>query len=225
MATVADFVPYIIRITGALPEVFMQTYIRQAIADFMEDTHIALDELYITLDCNERDFLLDLPECRSLVRVKQVWEAPVNAEPLLDEQTWKLLTPEGMARGSSYRFSAVRPASGYDTYRVNKIGRNPNKSVLLSNGAKRQREFCVVYAWKIPRESCEVPDFILDDWVKAIVWRTMFYAHSSLDFEDRNATERGTNLALYDLEVARAKNMLRADYTQAVIRLKTPRFY
>ena len=70
-----------------------------------------------------------------------------------------------------------------------------------------------------------MPDFILDDWAKAIVWRTMFYAHSSLDFEDRNATERGTNLALYDLEVARAKNMLRADYTQAVIRLKTPRFY
>lgn len=211
MATIADFVPYIIRITGALPEVFMQTYIRQAIADFMEDTHIALDELYITLDCNERDFLLDLPECRSLVRVKQVWEAPANAEPLLDEQTWTLLTPDGMARGGSYR--------------VNKVGRNPNKSVLLSNGAKRQRDFCVVYSWKIPRESCEVPDFILDDWVKAIVWRTMFYAHSSLDFEDRNATERGTNLALYDLEVARAKNMLRADYTQAVIRLKTPRFY
>lgn len=211
MATIADFVPYIIRITGALPEVFMQTYIRQAIADFMEDTHIALDELYITLDCNERDFLLDLPECRSLVRVKQVWEAPANAEPLLDEQTWTLLTPDGMARGGSYR--------------VNKVGRNPNKSVLLSNGAKRQRGFCVVYSWKIPRESCEVPDFILDDWVKAIVWRTMFYAHSSLDFEDRNATERGTNLALYDLEVARAKNMLRADYTQAVIRLKTPRFY
>jgi hypothetical protein len=224
MATIADFVPYIIRTTGALPEVFMQSYIRQAIADFMEDTHIALDELYITLDCNERDFLLDLPECRSLVRVKQVWEAPTNAEPLLDEDTWSLMTPEGMSRGGSYRFSATRAASG-GTYRVNKTGRHPNKSVILSSGAKRQREFCVVYAWKIPRESCEVPDFILDDWVKAIVWRTMFYAHSSLDFEDRNTSERGTNLALYDLEVARAKNMLRADYTQGKIRLKTPAFY
>lgn len=220
MATVADFVPYIIRITGALPEVFMQTYIRQAISDFMEDTHIALDELYVSLDCNERDFMLDLPECRSLVRVKQVWEAPANAEPLLNEDTWTMLTAEGMAHGRAYRFSA-----GSGTYKVNKVGRNPNKAVLLSHSAKKQRDFCVVYAWKIPRESCEVPDFILDDWLNAVVWRTMFYAHSSLDFEDRNATERGTNLALYDLEVARAKNMLRADYTQSVIRLKTPRFY
>lgn len=215
MAMVSDFVPYIVSNTGEVTEVQMQHLIRMAVASFMTDTHIAQDELYVELDCKGQDFLLDLPECQRLVGVMDVWEAPSNGSPLLDENTWSKLTPAGMARGR-----------GDSVYKVNKVGRNPNKSVILDTTSTKQRRFCVIYSWKVASAACEIPDFILDDWVDAVIYRTMVYLHASLDFEGRSIGDADRAMAMYNYEVARAKTALRADYTRAVIRLKTPRnFY
>lgn len=224
MASVADFVPFVTAYTGELPEVYEQHFIRRAIQSFMEDTRIAREELYVELDCNEKDFILDLPNCRRIVKVEDLWEDPKDCDGLLDEQTWTLLTPQGMARGAQYRYSGVR-SYGYGTYRVNKVGKHPNRSVILNEGASKPRRFCVIYSWKIGNDDCEVPDFILDDWVEAIANKTLVFAHNSLDFEQRNAADKAAAQAYYDACVNNALNLLRADYTKGMIRLKTPRFY
>ena len=107
MASVADFVPFVTAYTGELPEVYEQHFIRRAIQSFMEDTRIAREELYVELDCNEKDFILDLPNCRRIVKVEDLWEDPKDCDGLLDEQTWTLLTPQGMARGATVVFVAT----------------------------------------------------------------------------------------------------------------------
>lgn len=207
MALITDFVPYIISNTGSVPEIQIQHLLRMAIASFMRDTHIAQDELYATVDCKEEDFLLDLPDCHGLVQVRDVWRAPANAGHLLDESTWTKLEAN-------------------EDYRVNTVGRNPNKSVILDTTHNKPTTYCAVYSWKVSADTCEVPDFILDDWVDAIIYRTMVYLHSSLDFEGRNGADSDRALAMYNYEVASARTKLRAQYTRAFVRLKTPRnFY
>lgn len=215
MAYIPDFVPYIVNNSGAVPEVQMQHLLRMAIASFMRDTHIAQAEMYIDLDCDQTDFLLDLPDCRALDKVLEVWESPRNDTVLFNKDTWNKLTPAGMVPHARYY--------GADVYTVNTVGTRPNNSIQLEGKVGKPRRLCVIYAWKIKNQSCEVPDFILEDWIDAIIYRTMAYLHASLDFEQRNVREMEANLAAYATEVAIAKTAIRASNTKALIRLKTPR--
>lgn len=214
MANISDFVPYLVAVTGNLPEVYEQHFLRGAIQKFMKDTRIARDELYVNLDCNDKEFVIDLPECRNIVKVEAVWEEPKPHSGLLDIDTWTKLTPLGMARGRSF-----------GTYRINKAGANPNRAVILSEGASKERRLCVEYSWTIGNDDCEVPDFILDNWVDAVIAGALIRAHSSLDFEQRNRLDKEAAQAEYDAYVNNALNLLLTDYSKGMIRLKTPRFF
>lgn len=188
MATIEQFLDHVILYAPDIDEGIAQFAIQESITDFMIDTEVARDFLRIPLHDHVNDYALDLDMCRVLVSIKNVKKISSDCDTRHEElEDTKVPTTYG------YAFDTDNGAS--DAIWIGDV----------SNGGVIEVE----YAWAIGRESCVIPDFILNKYVTIIQYLALSKIYM-IPGQDWTSPQVASNYkAMYDNEVKKLKRKTR----------------
>lgn len=148
MKTVTDFEPFVLAYTPFIPAELVQHAIRETIVEFMRETKCASATLEFETQEKVPDYMLEVPDCRRIVKVKNVYITPTKCS---GRENWRLLN-----------------SGEFGDYIIElRIGEHP--IIILTNPPKQPNRVKVDYYWAIGRDDCDIPDFIYEDYMKAIV--------------------------------------------------------
>lgn len=147
MKTIEDFEPFILAYAPTTPQEIIQHAIRESVVEFMRETKCA--SAYIELDTQElvHDYILDVPDCRRIIKVKNVYETK-----------------------SSCDFTQAKKLDGGEdgSYKV-ELRSGDHPVIILRDAPRKSTRLKIEYAWAIGRDDCEVPDFIYDDYMSGVI--------------------------------------------------------
>lgn len=154
MRKISDFEDFLIPYAPDAPAVTLQHVARQSVNRFLRATRLATDEFYFDGQEKVSDYLLDIPHCRQLVQVERMWFGPKNCSKGVIDHTWMPLTPR-----------ANRSFSGWwmDEHSQDK------PVVFVAPAPSCDQNFAIEYSWTIGRDDCDVPAFVYEEWMDAIV--------------------------------------------------------
>lgn len=148
MKTIADFEPFVMAYTPFIPTELVQHAIRETIVEFMRETKCASATLEFETQEKVPDYMLEVPDCRRIVKVKSASMTPTKCS---GRENWQLLHD-----------------GEYGDYQV-ELRRGEHAIIVLANPPKKPHRIRVEYVWAIGRDDCDVPDFIYEDYMRAIV--------------------------------------------------------
>lgn len=148
MKTIAEFEPFLLAYVPTLPQELLQHAIRETIVEFMRETKCASGILEINTQQNVCDYILEVPDCRRIIKVKNVKLGSINCN---GKEHWNDLS-----------------GSEFGDYSIElRLGSNP--IIILNSTPKKEGILRIEYFWTIGRDDCDVPDFIYEDYMQAIV--------------------------------------------------------
>ncbi len=152
MANIADFEPFVLQYAQYVPSEILQHNIRESVNAFMRETKIARD--YLEFDTQEKvhDYILEVGDCRRLLKVHKVEIAEVH-------------------RSGREHWSELRAGDEGDYTVELRMGNYP--IIVFREEYKKPRKVKVYYSWSIARDDCDVPDYIYEDFMDAIVSGTL----------------------------------------------------
>lgn len=143
MATVNQFLDYILQYVPDVDDGIAQFAIQEAVTDFMLETEVARDFLRIPLHAKVHDYAIELDSCRILSSIKAVRklsdECDEMGELLEDTKTPQL-----------YGYAFDTDNGAMDAIWVGE----PTDNATVE----------IEYAWAMGRGGCEIPDFILNKY-------------------------------------------------------------
>lgn len=148
MKTIADFEPFVMAYTPFIPTELVQHAIRETIVEFMRETKCASATLEFETQEKVPDYMLEVPDCRRIVKVKSASMTPAKCS---GRENWQPLHD-----------------GEYGDYQV-ELRRGEHAIIVLTNPPKKPHRVRVDYVWAIGRDDCDVPDFIYEDYMRAIV--------------------------------------------------------
>lgn len=149
MRTVSDFEDFIFPYTPDAPTTIIQHAVMESITRFMQETKVAKDLVKIPLFANTPDYLIDVPDCRTVMEVVRVMYTDGNGLP--DSNCVEL------ERGVDYTVDLV----GQPVIEL----MDPPRSRC---GEDISNVLWVEYAWSISRDGCEIPDFIYERYMPEV---------------------------------------------------------
>jgi len=148
MKTPADFEPFILSYAPTIPSEYIEHAVRETVIEFMRDTRIAKATLEFETQEKVPDYMLEVPDCRRIVKVLNVHWTQAHCS---GRENWaKLRTGE------------------FAEYEVQlRLGDHP--IIILEDPPKKPHKVRVEYVWTIGRDGCDIPDFIYEDFMSAVV--------------------------------------------------------
>ena len=148
MKTIEDFEPFVLAYSPYIPQELVQHAIRETIVEFMRETKCAKDVLMVETQEKVPDYMLEVPDCRRIVKVTSVQESPLHCS---GREVWRQLQ-----QGTDCDYTVEL-----------RMGEHP--VILLRDAPRKPTKLKVEYVWAIGRDDCDVPDFIYDDYMQAVV--------------------------------------------------------
>lgn len=152
MKEIADFEAFILPYAPYTPAEIIQHAIREAIADFMRESKIAVDVLELETQDRVPDYMLDIPDCRRFLGVKTI------------ERSRK--------HDCGRRFWEPMISGEYGHYEI-QLRKGNAPMIKLTDVHARPQIIRMEYYWAIGRDDCEVPDFIYEDFMDVITAGTL----------------------------------------------------
>lgn len=152
MKTIEDFEPFVLAYAPYIPQEIVQHAIRETIVEFMRESKCAKDTMNIETQEKVSDYMMEVPDCRRIVKVTAVQESPLHCS---GRENWRVLY-NGEDRDYTVEL---------------RLGEHP--IIVLNNAPRKPTKLRVEYVWAIGRDDCDVPDFIYDDYMQAIVNGTL----------------------------------------------------
>lgn len=147
MKTIEDFEPFVLAYVPTAPQEIIQHAIRESIVEFMRETKSASASVEIKTQERVSDYIIDVPDCRRIVKVKSVSKAMSSCGAI----DWSILYG-----GEDGDYSIELRSGDHPIIVLRDI---PRKSYTLK----------IDYVWTIGRDDCDVPDFIYDDYMSGII--------------------------------------------------------
>jgi hypothetical protein len=125
-----------------MPSSFIENAILNAVSRFFRETHLMKDEAYIDAECGTNDYVIDLPDGRTIVQIKSVHSTnDPDRHPLLD-RNWCIVPPAEERFGNGYwvELQFEQPAISFE-----------------GCGSVRSGKYCVVYSWTPTGQDCDIP--------------------------------------------------------------------
>jgi hypothetical protein len=166
--TVADFVPFVEIRAPFAPDVNVQHAVRETVIEFMRMTRAAVDEVYTDVPCHETEIVVDMQQCRQLVQVERVYQAPPMCGPSGRwDRTWQVL-----------------PDSEVHQYGwwVDDVG-GPNATLWLGTPFPAKQRLCIRYSWAIERDACAIPMWVYQDYADIIAAGAAAYLHTNANVD------------------------------------------
>lgn len=180
MRSVSEFEPFVLAYVPYVPSEIVQHSIRETIVEFMRETRIATASLSVTTQEKVPDYMLEVPDCRRIVKVKSVSMSPVKCS---GQEHWNALD------SSEYKVEL-------------RLGEHP--IIVLDNPPKNPHKLSVEYVWTIGRDDCDIPDFIYEDYMQAIVAGTLVRL-GMLPGNERLSNQVSAHQQIYHNAVVNAK--------------------
>lgn len=152
MRTVSDFEPFVLAYVPYLPQEIIQHAIRESIVEFMRETKIARDTLEVETQEKVPDYIMEMPDCRRIVKIHTVDSSPANCN---GRENWQRLRS-----GECGDYEIELRRGGYPI-------------IVLQDPPKKPHRLRIDYSWTIGRDDCDVPDFIYEDFMQGIVAGTL----------------------------------------------------
>lgn len=197
----SEFEPFIMAYAPDAPADILQHVLREAVVRFMRRTRIAVDTERIDLQCGVREYLIDMPDCRRMVAVEEVYPA-CNG--------W------GTVRKDFPNPSLPEP------WKWKKDNHHP--VIELQYNPKEDDALYVQYSWTIERDDCEVPDFIYEDWEEAIKHGALTELMMIPNQEWTRPKLAEFHYNRYNEFVVEAKSRKWHNHTQGAITMNAPSF-
>lgn len=137
-----------------MPTPYIENAILTAARKFFRQTHLLKDDAYIDADCGGNEYVIDIPEGRTVVQVKAVYgHTNPDAHPLLDA-SWSCIPPADTRFGSGYWVDlshSVPTLSVADCY------------------VQRTGQYCVTYSWTPTARDCAMPHHFVGKYFDALL--------------------------------------------------------
>lgn len=152
MKSIEDFEPFVAAYATFIPSEIIQHSIRETIVEFMRETKIARDTTEIETQEKVHDYILDIDECRRIVKVQRVEISPQHCS---GREHWSHLR------------------QGDDADYTIELRRGDHPIIIFRDEYKKPHKVRIEYSWALGRDTCDIPDFIYEDFMDAIVAGTL----------------------------------------------------
>lgn len=125
-----------------MPSSFIENAILNAVSRFFRETHLLKAEAYIDAECGTNEYVIDLPDGRTIVQVKSVHSTnSPDRHPLLN-RNWNTIPPAEERFGSGYwvELQFEQPVIAFE-----------------GCGRLRNGKYCIVYSWTPTGQDCDIP--------------------------------------------------------------------
>lgn len=152
MKDVSDFEPFVLAYVPFIPSEIIQHAIRETIIEFLRETRIATATIELETQEKVADYMLEMPDCRRIVKVKDVHITPVSCS---GRENWqKLRTGE------------------FGDYDI-ELRHGDHPIIVFREPYKKPHRVRVEYVWTLSRDECGIPDFIYEDFMSGVVAGTL----------------------------------------------------
>lgn len=148
MRTLEDFEPFVMMYVPYIPKDIIQHSIRESIVEFLRETRIANGVLELETQEKVPDYIMEVPDCRRIVKVNTV---------------------EWTVSHCSGRESWEKLRAGEDGAYHIELRRGDYPIIIFADPPKKPHRVRIDYAWTIGRDDCDIPEFVYEDYMKAIV--------------------------------------------------------
>lgn len=153
MASVEQFLDYIMAHAPDAPEDIVKFNIQEAVTDFLIDTKIATDFHTFSMHDKVHDYVLDIPECRTIIGIRRVLFGS-DCQDIVD---WQELKP-----------TQVRDRTGY----FKDLDNEGEPSIWIGEPCEKNK-IEVEYVYTLSRGGCEIPDFIYNKYARIIQYMVL----------------------------------------------------
>lgn len=189
MAKVADFLDYVSLHAADADEDILRFYIQEAVTDFLIDTKLAVDYHRFSMIDKVHDYVLDPPECHTIISIKSV-RVGQRCEEVVD---WRDL-----------KETARREHWGYYT----DIDNEGEPSIWIGEPCELS-DIEVEYVYTLGRGACEIPNFVYTKYARAVQYYALSKIYAVPGQEWSNLQVAMNYLKLYEMEVAKIKRATR----------------
>lgn len=185
MARVEQFTDYISGYAPDAPVDLIQFFIQESVTDFLIDTKLATSFFRIKMYDKTHDYILDIPECRTIIDIKRVLVGTPN-EPTVD---WEELKRTSSPERTGYYLDM----------------NNEGNTAIWVGEPYETGEVEVEYVYTTKRGPCEIPDFVYDRHARTIQFMALSKIYGVPGQDWSNPQESMSYLKLYSNEVANIK--------------------
>ena len=189
MASVDQFLDYVLQHATDVPEDIIKFNVQEAVTDFLIDTRIATDFHRFGMSDKVHDYVLDIPECRTILDIKRV----IMGNPCDDTVDWIELKRTG-----------TRQRVGY----YQDIDNDGEPSIWVGEPCENQ-QVEVEYVYTVSRGGCEIPDFVYNKYARVIQYSVLSKLYLIPGQEWSNASIASSYLQMYEREIAKIKRSTR----------------
>lgn len=185
MANARDFLDYVAVHATDAPEDLLLFQIQEAVTDFLIDTKIATDFIRIPLQDYVHDYVLDTPECHTILGIKRVIVGQA-CENVVD---WEEL-----------KATKYQERQGYYA----DIDNEGMPAIWIGNPSDGY-EIEITYSYTIGRGACEIPQFVYDKYARLIQHYTLSRIYGVMGQEWSSAQLSSYYMQMYEKEVGKLK--------------------
>lgn len=189
MAKASDFLDYIAPHAVDAPEDILLFQIQEAVTDFLIDTKLATDYIRINMDEFIHDYILDTPECHTLLSIKRV----LIGERCAETVDWAEL--KATTKPERYGYYADIDNEGEPMVW---IGTPCGKSDIE-----------VEYSYTTGRGACEIPQFVLNKYARVIQYYALSKVYGITGQDWSNAQLSIHYMQQYEREISKIKRTTR----------------
>ena len=136
-----------------MPTSYIENAVVRSARTFFRETQLLKDDAYMDASCNLSDFVIDLPDGRTIVQAKQLaYHTHPDDAPLLNS-TWRTVCPAPHRNGYGWWLDLQ--------------GSQPTVAVspefVISQG-----RYCITYSWTPDTKQCELPHHFVGKYFDAL---------------------------------------------------------
>lgn len=137
-----------------MPTNYVENAIQKSVRKFFRETHLLKDDAYIDAECGMNDYLIDVPDGRTIVQVKGVYSCShPEQHPLLDSSWWAIHpAPHRFGSGYWVELSYSLPSLTLAD------------CVSLAHG-----KYCINYSWCPNGKDCELPQHFIGKYADVLL--------------------------------------------------------
>lgn len=193
-----------------MPTAFIEDAILDTVSAFFRETELLKDDAYIDAECSIDDYVIDLPEDRAIVQIREVRATnDVERSPLVSSK-WRVVPP------ADGRFEYG--------YWVDLTAMQPTISINGTAGIRSGR-YAVTYTWTPNGEKCELPYHLIGKYRHALLCGVLAKLYLiPTDDNNGNASYAKYYLAEFDKAVWNARVEETQNHTNRPLYMKGGRF-
>jgi hypothetical protein len=156
MRSVADFTT---RVRASIPrdirEELVQLAVRDTLNEFMRQSRIVKDEFFTPIPkcADPLEFIVELPDCRELVEMTELWLSPDGCTTGRRDASWQRVAKASSEFAMGWWVHIYGPA---------------NIALRVNDWQGRSSMAAVCYSYTISRDGCDVPEILYQEWYDAI---------------------------------------------------------